>query len=117
MSIIEENKIDLIGDNLNSNSLCLGISDHLGWEDIESHVQILQKKINAYLEYIEGGQLIQDRPDAINRPIVIEVIGKHEVPNPVIEKYFNKIKKILKQAGYEFTYYKLESQKNYKGPI
>jgi hypothetical protein len=107
MSIIEEDKLDLIGDNDNDKSVNLGISDHLDWKDVEDHLDILQKKINSYLNFIESGQLHTLRPNSVNKKINIEVIAKYPIPETVIKKYYTKITKQLEDAGYGFKYQEL----------
>ncbi|MBM9546984.1 hypothetical protein JWG40_08145 [Leptospira sp. 201903074] len=107
MSIVESNKVDLIGDDIENNLVCLGISDHLDWNDVGSHLRILEAKINAYLEFIENGQLIEERPDALGKAIKIELLIQHDVPDFVAKKYYTAIEKTLLQAGHSFSYYKI----------
>lgn len=35
------------------------ITDHLDWEHEDIHLEILQDKINTYLQYIEGKQYLK----------------------------------------------------------
>ena len=50
MSIAELNIVDAIGVDKKENALRMMISDHLDWEDKNIHLEILQEKINAYLQ-------------------------------------------------------------------
>lgn len=53
MSIEQSDKIDFIS-TTKSGKVQLTISDHLEWNDEEMHLLILQKKINAYLDFIQS---------------------------------------------------------------
>jgi hypothetical protein len=64
MSIVQGNKIDMVVTDKEKTRVALVIADHLDWEEDESeHLVLLQDKINAYLHFIESGQLKQSRPD------------------------------------------------------
>ena len=54
MSICEFDVVD--GAGVQNDSLILMITDHLDWISIdeETHMNMLVKKINAYLDFIEG---------------------------------------------------------------
>ena len=56
MSIAELNIVDAIGVDKKENALRMMISDHLDWEDKDVHLEILQEKINAYLQYLGNKQ-------------------------------------------------------------
>lgn len=64
MSIIDTNKIDGIGKSKNENKLALMIADHLDWVDELQHLTLLQEKINAYISFIESGQVFNLYPEA-----------------------------------------------------
>jgi uncharacterized metal-binding protein YceD (DUF177 family) len=57
MSILDTNKIDGIGKSKNENKIALMIADHLDWENELQHLTLLQDKINAYITFIESGQV------------------------------------------------------------
>ena len=59
MSIEQSDKIDFISIT-KSGKVQLTISDHLEWNNEEMHLLILQKKINAYLDYIQSEQIFED---------------------------------------------------------
>ncbi|HEF1904183.1 TPA: hypothetical protein R9Y97_003511 [Bacillus cereus] len=64
MSILDKNKIDGIGKSMGENKLALMIADHLDWENELQHLALLQDKINAYVSFIESGQIYSVYPDA-----------------------------------------------------
>lgn len=77
MSIEQSDKIDFIS-TTKSGKVQLTISDHLEWNDEEMHLLILQKKINAYLDFIQSEQIFEDYPNAKNRKLKISVSMKYE---------------------------------------
>src|SRR5688572_12728277 len=80
MSILESNKIDMIGiPTLHPESVLLGISDHLSWNPAEEreHLLLLQEKINQYLAFIESGEMIVSFPAAAGKSPVVRLITKH----------------------------------------
>jgi hypothetical protein len=67
MSVEQRMVVDAIGTTL-SGRCQLTIFDHLPWDD-PKHLQMLQDKINDYLDFIQSGQLFESRPDARGRAL------------------------------------------------
>jgi len=65
MAIDDLDKIDPLVTDKEKNFVRLIIADHLDWEEFDEgdHLELLQDKINAYLHFVEDGQLIRTRPD------------------------------------------------------
>jgi len=63
MSIVDLDKVDAAGKDKKENALRLMITDHLDWEHEDTHLEILQDKINAYLQYIESKQYVEKYSD------------------------------------------------------
>ena len=78
MSVQDPDVVDFIGMSEDGNRIVLGISDHLIWDD--EHFPTLEKKINAYLAFVRGRQLLETRPDAEGKDVEINIVCKHE-PN------------------------------------
>lgn len=64
VSIVEKNKIDGIGKSKTENKVALMIADHLDWENELEHLTLLQEKLNAYISFIESGQVYSVYPEA-----------------------------------------------------
>jgi hypothetical protein len=64
VTILDENKIDGIGKSISENKLALLIADHLDWENELQHLSLLQDKVNAYVSFIESGQVYSVYQDA-----------------------------------------------------
>lgn len=67
MTIMEPDRIDFVAVKPNSSVVKLVIADHLTWADFEGHSRRLQDKINAYLEFVESGQL-----NRLQEPVIPE---------------------------------------------
>ena len=85
----------------------LTISDHLEWDDNIEHLELLQKKINLYLEFIENGELLENYPDAKGRNVIINIIAKY-LPDKVAESFLQRVKQMLELMGYKFNLQFLE---------
>jgi len=107
VTIEQTNVVDFSSINPESGDVWLTISDHLDWqsgtdEELE-HLWLLQEKINAYLRYMESGEIFEKYPHAKGRKLVINVIGKF----PLSEKatyFFEKSRTFLKTAGYQLQF-------------
>lgn len=90
MAIDQTDKIDAIGLDRRTDCVILTISDHLPWiSTADGHFALLRAKLNAYLDFVESGQLIEAYPDAAGRRIVINVVGKFDLSVPAAEFFDN----------------------------
>jgi len=101
MSVKQKNKVDFIGINEEANEVRLGISDHLDWNEPELHYQLIQDKVNAYLAFIESGEILEVYPDSKGRKVAIELKAKFE-PAAFTNGFFAKLEHVLSNAGYRF---------------
>ncbi|MGT2895227.1 DUF6572 domain-containing protein [Streptococcus entericus] len=81
MTVDEHDKIDGMGiADDNSTELLLMIADHLPWDDVLWHLELLQEKINAYLSFVASGQFKETYPDHAIQAISLLVYAKETVP-------------------------------------
>lgn len=81
MTVEEHQKIDGMGiADDNPRELLLMIADHLPWEDISWHLELLQGKINAYLSFIGSGQFKDSYPEHDIQKISLLIYAKETVP-------------------------------------
>lgn len=106
MSIEQSDKIDFIS-TTKSGKVQLTISDHLEWNDEEMHLLILQKKINAYLDFIQSEQIFEDYPNAKNRKLKIFVSMKYEPTENSLQTLEN-FKNFISEQGLEFNWNLIE---------
>ncbi|MFZ1524341.1 MAG: DUF6572 domain-containing protein [Saprospiraceae bacterium] len=108
MSVNQTDTIDVIGTTPNG-QVVLTISDHYSWDETW-HLQLLQDKINAYLQFIESGQLLDDYPNAAGRELIIETVMKFE-PNEEGTSFLEKAKEVVTKAGIGFQWRVLQTDK------
>lgn len=79
MSIDQMNIVDYMTMKEKFNTLYLFITDHLPWdEDFEDlHLQLLQDKINVYLDFIEGNDYLERIPTIKPEAFAIEIKFKN----------------------------------------
>lgn len=102
MSIQDAEIIDFISMEKGKNKVRLTISDHLEWEANNEHLYLLQNKLNAYIGFIESGELVDTYPDAEGKDILICIVTKH-YPNIEGLKFMNTAKKTIEPLGIELT--------------
>ena len=102
MSVEQTEKVDFIGMDEATGDVALGISDHLEWAD-EDHLRILQDKINAYLRFIESGEMLESYPDARGRHVTIDLIARCE-PDQKASRFLDRVRQTLEAAGFSFRF-------------
>lgn len=108
MSLNQTHTVDLISTRPDG-KVMLTISDHHSWDETW-HRQLLQDKINSYLQFIESGQIFEDYPDAEGREIMISTAMKFE-PNEEGTPFLEKAKEIVNKAGIGFQWRHLQTDK------
>jgi hypothetical protein len=108
MSVNQTDTIDVIGTTPDG-KVVLTISDHHSWDETW-HLQLLQDKINAYLQFIESGQILDDYPNAASRELIIETVMKFE-PNEEGTSFLEKAKEVVTKAGIGFQWRVLQTDK------
>ena len=104
MSIEQTNVVDIVAVDKDTGELVPTITDHLEWPaDSSDHLFLLQEKINAYLRFIESGEVVQSHPKADGRAMVILVALKY-TPNDQAIRFLDKCREIIKNAGFRFRF-------------
>jgi hypothetical protein len=86
-----------------SGVVVLTISDHLDWADSRQHQVVLQDKINAYLAFVESGELLERYAEAKGRPVVFQVVFKFR-PDTSGLQFLTKAKEVIESAGFTLRY-------------
>jgi hypothetical protein len=81
----------------------LTITDHLDWSDSIGHQAALQTKLNAYLAFVEGGEILKRYPQAKGRPISFDVVFKH-APDAEGKKFLDRARQVVESAGFSLTF-------------
>jgi hypothetical protein len=100
MSITETDKVDIVAARPDSSIVRLVISDHLAWDDLETHSRLLQHKVNTYLEFIESGKLAALQkpriPDDPEYRIALELM---HAPSREGQELLEQVRAFLGTAG------------------
>lgn len=102
MSVDQLQVIDIISTDKDGD-IVLTISDHLDWGNTREHLLMLQEKINAYLRFLESGEVYEKYPDAKGRRLIIQVTFQYQ-PSPEAYLFLSRAKGIVEQAGFGFRH-------------
>lgn len=100
MSVEESNVVDAIGIERTSGNVILTIADHLDWVDADAHEIKLQAKLNAYVRFVESGEILDAYPKARGRVVVFDVVLRVP-PTARANDFFDRVRQVLADAGFE----------------
>ena len=86
MSVLDRNVVDFGHEDDDKVTVC--ISDHIPWDSeiLKAHLEVLQDKVNDYLDYIASGQIYEDFGGSGKTP---------NKPTEEVEFILNKIKETI----------------------
>src|SRR5262245_32341666 len=103
MPVDNPDVVDAIGIERATGVVVLTISDHLEWDATDDHARVLQEKINRYLGFVESGELLEQYPKALGKPVRIDVVCKH-APSECAERFLDRARKHAEGAGCSFAW-------------
>ena len=104
MAVDEPNKIDFTVISKDRTYVMLIVVDHLDWHENEGeHLLMLQDKLNTYLEFIEGGELVQNMPHAAGLPVIISIYGKYPLSSEAA-RFVELAKGTVAGAGFSLEF-------------
>jgi hypothetical protein len=103
VSVDRADVIDVVSIDKSSSEVILTISDHLDWSDSSEHQRTLQAKFNAYLAFVESGEVFQRYPSARGRPVVFNVVFKFG-PDKGGREFLNRAREVIRGAGFELRH-------------
>jgi hypothetical protein len=80
MGLEDSSTVDAVGVERESGAFVLTLLDSWTWDEPEHHLMALQAKLEAYLDFIESGEIYSACPDAREKEIVIDVISRVSLP-------------------------------------
>jgi len=103
VTVLDTELVDITSVDTQTGNVVLTVSDHLDWSDSLEHQRILQKKLNAYLAFVESGKLLESFPDAKCRGVRFSIVFKSE---PDVEglRFLDRAKEIVEAAGFSLQY-------------
>lgn len=109
MTITEADVIDVISFENATGDLVLTVSDHLDWRRPQKHIEALEQKLNAYLEYLESADAEPLLERAKGHAVVIRVVGKFPLDAAATE-YLREVGAQLKREGIVLRHEHLEGE-------
>ena len=104
MTVEQSDVVDFVHVTKDSGVVVLTLIDHLPWgQDEGAHLLLLQTKLNNYVEYIESGQIRKNVPDASNRKVFINVIGRYKLSNQATT-FLQKIGAAIDDLGFHLIF-------------
>ncbi|MGD0758517.1 MAG: DUF6572 domain-containing protein [Candidatus Sulfotelmatobacter sp.] len=103
MSVEDCNVVDVVSIDKQDGAVILTVSDHLEWSNSRAHQEILQAKLNRYLAFVEGGELLERYPNAKGRPVTIKVVLKYR-PDADGRKFLSRAGGVVASAGIGFRH-------------
>src|ERR1700694_1864957 len=101
MSIEQTTTVDFVSIDKKSGDVWLTVADHLPWDENEgAHLEFLQSKVNAYLRFVESGELVKKYPHAIGRNVVINLVGKFPLSHQA-NIFIAKASAAMRNAGFK----------------
>jgi hypothetical protein len=99
MTIDQSTVIDTLGVDRITGHVVLTIIDSLDWTDEKTHLLLLENKINAYLRFIESGEINDAYPDANGRRVLIRIACLFDLPDCARE-FVESARTIIETAGF-----------------
>jgi hypothetical protein len=103
MAVSNPDVIDAIGIEHGTGIIVLTIANDLDWDGDESHLMILQNKINRYMGFIESGELLEHYPTAVDKPIRIDVVCRFQ-PSEEAIIFLDRARNVVEEAGWLFSW-------------
>lgn len=103
MALEETSTVDAIGIHKQTDEAVLTLIDGEDWGDESRHLRLLQEKLNAYLRFIESGELLEVYPKAVGKRIRIDVHFKDALP-VAGERFLEEAAQLIQHAGFGFSY-------------
>lgn len=99
MSVDQLDVVDVVSIDKETGEVVLTISDHLDWLDTIGHLTTLQKKFNAYLAFVESGEIFERYPDSKGRSVVFNVAFRFR-PDKQGTLFLDRARQVIESAGF-----------------
>jgi hypothetical protein len=103
MSLEQTDVIDYISVGKKTGVVNLTLVDPMDWTDENRHLTLLQDKLNAYLRFIESGEIEQSYPAAVGRKRSINVVAQFE-PSKEGFRLLGLVRNAIEGAGFGFKF-------------
>ena len=109
MTVSVPGVIDRLGIEKRTRHVVLTVVDDLDWSDEGGHLRLLESKLNAYLAFIESGEVFERLSTDVGRsvptstPIKVSILAQFELP--VLGRAFlEHACGVFRSAGFELAF-------------
>jgi hypothetical protein len=106
MSIKQQNVIDLVVLHPETGNVILILFDPFEWYDDADdgeHLLQLQEKLNAYLSFVQGGQLHKEWPNALGKAVEFQVHAFYP-PGVQAKRFYELATKTASDVGFSLRF-------------
>jgi len=103
MSLEKTNVIDFVSIGKITGVVNLTLVDPLDWNDEGRHLVLLQDKINAYIRFIESGEILKSYSASVGRKYSINIVAQYE-PTKEGFKFLSLVRNSIESAGFGFKF-------------
>jgi hypothetical protein len=102
MTVTDTGVVDFVSIDNATGECVLTISDHLPWDE-KDHLYLLQEKLNAYLRFLESGEVFGTYPQAQGKSIRISIAMKFS-PTDAAVGFLEKARQLIREAGFKLAW-------------
>ena len=104
MGLDRPDVVDAIGTEKTTGLVILTIMDSWDWEHTQRHLLALQAKINAYLGFVQSGELWQEYPVSPRTGPVINIVFRFDPPEQAM-RFLNQVQALCieKEIGFRYS--------------
>ena len=114
ISIEQIDKVDAMGLDRITGHIVLTIADSWDWCDENQHLLALQEKLNAYLNFVDSGQVWESFDSRQAEKLRINVVFRHHPPASALE-FLGKVSSVAAEIQVLLSYEVFKDQnKNYE---
>ncbi len=104
MTIDDATVVDVIVEDEATAIVRLLMTDRRDWSAEHEHLRALQDKLNRYLAFVEGGELVAQSPHLAECRVRIEVTFRHEPTPHAREGFLLPAQQSIREAGMDFVW-------------
>jgi len=85
LTVVQTSIVDWMGIEKSTGHVSLTVVDDLDWSDEQSHLLLLQEKLNTYLAFIESGEVFERLVEEVGRrvpattPVNVTILAKFDL--------------------------------------
>jgi hypothetical protein len=101
--------VDFLGVEKGTGVVMVTLVDDCDWSNESRHLQLLQSKLNRYLDFIESGEVYQELlrttgyEVAVGSPVTISILAKFPFQGEG-QRFLDHVERVAREAGVRFSF-------------